>query len=102
MTVTLHPAPGQSLGDLVRLLYDISDGPRERVRTGNGGAVVDDALALTYLTGITLAARAAAAGDVPASPQETPPAAAGQQPSPTAKPAARGRRTNSKAKPEGA
>lgn len=101
MTVTLHPADGQSLADLVQLLYDISEGPRGRVRTGNGGVVVDDALALTYLTGISLAARAAAAGDVSLPPQEMPPAADGHPPSPTTKPAARGRRTTTKAKPEG-
>ena len=70
MTVILLPPHGTALGTLVRLLMDIADDPKT-VRTGGGGAVVADELALLYLqhTVHATAARPVAGGaDAPSPP----------------------------------
>lgn len=51
-TVTLHPPVGagpQAMAQMTRTLVALAQGDRGRVRSGRGGLVVDDALALAYL-----------------------------------------------------
>lgn len=53
MTTTLHPPVGagpQALAQMTRDLHVLADGETRRVRSGRGGLVVDDDLALAYLS----------------------------------------------------
>ncbi len=52
-TVTLHPPVGagpQAMAQMTRTLVALAHGERGRVRSGRGGLVVDDELALAYLS----------------------------------------------------
>jgi hypothetical protein len=72
MTVTIHKpvgCPPQQMAALTRLLVSLAGGDRRAVRSGHGGLVVSDAVALAYLTS---AAPPVPGDDAPAS-QPVPP-----------------------------
>lgn len=48
--MTVHARPGQTLSHLMRRLIELAGGDRSAVRSSHGGALVDDSLALAYLT----------------------------------------------------
>lgn len=90
MTVILHPAEGMNLTDLVRLIMDISDGPRNAVRVTAGGVLVDDLTALRYLQHTIPATAPAAVTEVtiiePDPPHPPPPDGTGDPDAPPPEP----------------
>ncbi|MCZ7478887.1 hypothetical protein [Micromonospora sp. WMMC273] len=102
MMITLHPGPGQSIGDLLREVRDVADDDRP-LTTGHGGLDVDEDLALAYLTarrstgGRGRAVRDPAPAETPTPTEGTPTVAPDTDPAATPK---TDRRTTETAEPE--